>query len=289
MILAPHQKAIADIRTRRGAHDCTLSPPIVADLVWVATAAQFFCQRRLANMDAGPVQTYLLKRALPRSLATRCSGASVWGRGRRSGAASALLTWSVVCLKVSRKGVASRSSHSRNPQRLARAISWNEHCGCAYIPQLLPESCFKDILSEYYSLRASLSDEGPCVARGRRIIALSQGTAWQLFRAHWLRLRLQTKAMLPFYPFASPCPMEYREYRQGSSMLWHKDTILTEPPQLELVYTLENTSDSVTRWAASHLDVLKENVHEVWTAPNSALLLQVMRETAKHCLLCNLI
>ena len=57
-------------------------------------------------------------------------------------------------------------------------------------------------------------------------------------------------------------------------MLWHKDTVLTEPPQLELVYTLENTSDSVTRWATSHLDVLNCRVQEVWTAPNSALLVQ---------------
>ena len=43
--------------------------------------------------------------------------------------------------------------------------------------------------------------------------------------------------------------MEFREYRQNSSMLWHSDQILLDPPQLELVYTLENSSDSVTRWS----------------------------------------
>ena len=159
-------------------------------------------------------------------------------------------------------------------------MPWNR-CGFAYIPDLLPEACFQEVVQEYHSLRDRLADEGPGVAKGRRAIACSEGTAWRLFQAHWLRLRLQTRAMLPFYPFASTCPMEYREYRQGSSMLWHKDTVLTEPPQLELVYTLENTSDSVTRWAATHLDVLHQNAQEVWTAPNSALLLQVGLQACK--------
>ena len=157
---------------------------------------------------------------------------------------------------------------------LARAIAWDAKLGCAYVPDLLPEDCFKDILDEYHGLHDRLAEEGPCVARGRRVITRTEGTAWQVFRSHWLRLHLQTRAFLPFYPYASPCPMEYREYRKGSSMLWHKDTILTEPPQLELVYTLENTSDSVTRFATSHLDVLHRKVQELWTAPNSALLLK---------------
>lgn len=56
-----------------------------------------------------------------------------------------------------------------------------------------------------------------------------------------------------------------------------QDEVLTDPPdepQLELVYTLENTSDSKTCWATSHLHVLREEIEEVWTAPNSILLLQ---------------
>ena len=58
-------------------------------------------------------------------------------------------------------------------------------------------------------------------------------------------------------------------------MLWHKDDVLTsDRPQLELVFTLENTSDSVTQWAKSDLHVLRKDIHEVWTEPNSGLLLQ---------------
>ena len=50
--------------------------------------------------------------------------------------------------------------------------------------------------------------------------------------------------------------------------------VLSDPPQLELVYTLENTSDSVTRWAEGHLGVLRDETSEVWTEPNSGLLVQ---------------
>jgi len=175
-----------------------------------------------------------------------------------------------------------RQREGRRLRRVIRTASWNMQCGCAYIPDLLPEESFRDVVQEYQSLRDRLADEGPCVARGRRVIAISEGSgsgsaAWRLFQSYWLRLRIQREArlrFLPLLPKVSDCPLEYREYREGSSMLWHKDTVLTEPPQLELVYTLENTSDSVTRWATSHLDVLNCRVQEVWTAPNSALLVQ---------------
>mmetsp|Transcript_63977 Transcript_63977/g.164683 ORF Transcript_63977/g.164683 Transcript_63977/m.164683 type:complete len:148 (+) Transcript_63977:239-682(+) len=58
----------------------------------------------------------------------------------------------------------------------------------------------------------------------------------------------------------------------GVGMQWHADVPLMQPPQLELVYTIENSSDSVTRWATSHLDVLRGHVDARWTAPNSGLL-----------------
>ena len=41
-------------------------------------------------------------------------------------------------------------------------------------------------------------------------------------------------------------PVELRRYPVGSSMGWHKDEALYEKPQLEVVLTLSNTSDSET-------------------------------------------
>lgn len=128
------------------------------------------------------------------------------------------------------------------------------------------------------------------MATGRLAVACTSGAAWRIFRSLWFRKRLQKVAGLPALPGKlgkengkenaqilvpeNLTSLEFREYSEGSSMLWHADQVLVDPPQLEFVYTLENSSDSLTRWAPSHLHVLRDEIKEVWTAPNSGLLLQ---------------
>jgi len=51
-------------------------------------------------------------------------------------------------------------------------------------------------------------------------------------------------------------------------MDWHVDDVLYEPPQVEVVYTLENTSDCTTRWRLAEKEVVKE------TDLNSVVLLK---------------
>ena len=141
-----------------------------------------------------------------------------------------------------------------------------------YIPELLPHRLLDRIRQQHRELRPALAPEGPCAARRRLAAPCTAGVAWRLFRSTWLRARLQRRAGLRLRKGKEP--MEFREYGVGSSMEWHRDEVLLSPPQWELVYTLENTSDSVTCWAPGHLEVLRGEVEEVWTAPNSALLLE---------------
>jgi hypothetical protein len=54
----------------------------------------------------------------------------------------------------------------------------------------------------------------------------------------------------------------------GAGMDWHVDDVLYDPPQLEVVWTLENTSDCTTRWITGGKEAIVE------TDPNSVLLLQ---------------
>ena len=70
-------------------------------------------------------------------------------------------------------------------------------------------------------------------------------------------------------------PVDLRVYRGGASMGWHKDEVLYEEPQLEVVLTLENTSDSQTRWERAD-----GSVRGAWLPPNSLLL--VKAEGATH-------
>lgn len=65
-------------------------------------------------------------------------------------------------------------------------------------------------------------------------------------------------------------PIEYRYYPKGSSgMKTHSDTILFNPPQYEVVYTIQNSSDSYTGWYS------KDNkLTRIHTEPNSAIIIK---------------
>jgi hypothetical protein len=67
-------------------------------------------------------------------------------------------------------------------------------------------------------------------------------------------------------------PIEYREYSHGSSMPWHRDTIVTNngTPQIELVFTIRNTSNSRTEWFSDKT----RTTHRVHSEPNSVMITQ---------------
>lgn len=84
-------------------------------------------------------------------------------------------------------------------------------------------------------------------------------------------------AMITGRQYTDAClPVEMRLYPPGSSMPFHRDMLLFSTPQLELILTLENTSDSTTCWNA-----LDGTPHRMRTRPNS--LIAVMAGGAPHC------
>jgi hypothetical protein len=71
------------------------------------------------------------------------------------------------------------------------------------------------------------------------------------------------------YVLSPHIPVEIRVYEKaGACMAWHVDDVLYDPPQLEVVWTLENDSDCVTMWKESGGSVLS-----VETDRNSVLLI----------------
>ena len=50
------------------------------------------------------------------------------------------------------------------------------------------------------------------------------------------------------YELSVDVPVEYRVYGMGGHMNWHSDTQLYDPEQYELIYTIENTSDTTFNW-----------------------------------------
>ncbi|CAB9504412.1 expressed unknown protein [Seminavis robusta] len=72
-------------------------------------------------------------------------------------------------------------------------------------------------------------------------------------------------------------PVEIRVYeQQGAGMSWHVDDVIYDPPQIEVVWTLENNSDCQTLWKDQH-----DTVKSVETEPNSAILIAAGK--APHC------
>lgn len=84
---------------------------------------------------------------------------------------------------------------------------------------------------------------------------------------------------------AREIPVEMRLYEQvGASMAWHRDDIMYDPPQLELVFTVENNSDCVTMWKIDSKNAQngnKEDIRSQETHPNSSLLL--LAGGPEHC------
>ncbi|KAL3796105.1 hypothetical protein HJC23_000608, partial [Cyclotella cryptica] len=83
---------------------------------------------------------------------------------------------------------------------------------------------------------------------------------------------------------APDVPIELRIYEKaGAGMEWHTDDILYNPPQVEVVLTLENNSDCCTMWkprkGIQHLEEGETTHHHgaiesVQTTPNSGLILK---------------
>jgi hypothetical protein len=75
----------------------------------------------------------------------------------------------------------------------------------------------------------------------------------------------------------SDFPIEFRIYPEGSSgMKCHKDTLLYEIPQYEMVYTIENESDSYTNWYS----YFGWN-NKIYTKPNSLIIVKAQGNI--HC------
>jgi len=92
------------------------------------------------------------------------------------------------------------------------------------------------------------------------------------------------------YCLSLDIPVEVRVYGPGSSMAWHVDDVLYSPtPQVEVIWTLDNTSDSATLWKIGrnksredHSDTGENRVmRSVESDPNSVLLLRA--GGAPHC------
>ena len=121
--------------------------------------------------------------------------------------------------------------------------------------------------------RVLLSEESSLsVAKHRLGAQLSPNSrAVQSFRRGSLHKLVQQMTSSE-YELSEHVTVEIRSYeKQGACMAWHSDDILyCDPPQIEVVWTLENSSDCLTMWKTANGQV----VQSVETEKNSVILLR---------------
>ncbi len=139
-----------------------------------------------------------------------------------------------------------------------------------YIKDVFKPHTFDRLQEACKMLHPALKNENG-FAIGRRHVQVSPGTyIHDLFYGKNVMTRLGaligTRCLR-----SSRQPIEYRLYTINSSMPWHRDVMISEScPQIEVVYTVYNTSNSTTEW----LDERKNQLKRVKSHPNSMLVTQ---------------
>jgi len=140
---------------------------------------------------------------------------------------------------------------------------------------LFPRHIFYEITQHCNLLDDSLLNENLDIAPNRLFTPIGKGHALNsFFCSRECISKIERVLSLPRGSLrrAHDIPIEYRVYGVGSYMHWHKDTWVPGDrirPQLEIVFTVKNTSDSKTRW----IDV-DGTQKDIWTPPNSILITQ---------------
>jgi len=142
-----------------------------------------------------------------------------------------------------------------------------ETFGLRYIEDFFPEEVYLQIRNECLKLKKKLKEEKNSIAVGRIGTTLSEDhPISQICNSNMTIQKLK----LPPNVIPSDTPVEYRLYPKGGQMDWHKDTVLYTKPQYEMVYTVNNTSDSKTLW----YDSKSGQVNSVSTKPNSMIVVK---------------
>lgn len=138
---------------------------------------------------------------------------------------------------------------------------------------ILSDAEYDIVVHETNKLHHQLVDE-PADNAGviRKKVEIAKGTIlYSIFHGQPFIDKLNSILGMKLEP--SPIrTLEYRTYDIGGQMDWHIDTRVTtkQSAQIEVVYTIENTSDSTTVWRENDTNI----EHIIMTTPNSVSITQ---------------
>ena len=171
-------------------------------------------------------------------------------------------------------------------QKHTLSRDWAGGEGVLYLRDVLPAAEFESVRAVCSALDVRLAPDEESYARGWESVELGEveramlGGALDACAAaveRATRRGVNPEGVRPNW--GPPAPPEYRRYTLGARMPKHRDMLVfgeRDPPQLECLLTLSNTSDSVTLfWRGGSARPVA-----VRTEPNSVLV--VRAEGAEH-------
>mmetsp|Transcript_42457 Transcript_42457/g.66475 ORF Transcript_42457/g.66475 Transcript_42457/m.66475 type:complete len:268 (+) Transcript_42457:3-806(+) len=157
----------------------------------------------------------------------------------------------------------------KRPKRNKFQTQFKQNGGLVYIRNFLEKNDFSEVQKQCERLVGQCKPEKSSWATGRIGTYVPKGNPiLEVLFSQSIANRLESlTAVKGLYP--SDYPVELRVYRSGSAMEWHADDVLFAEPQMELVYTVENSAETRTQWR-TRAGAIKEQ----WTEPNSLLIIE---------------
>jgi len=163
-----------------------------------------------------------------------------------------------------------RVSCARGPEEVP-SLRYPQELGSSplfiYENDFLPSGDRDTMLQALKKLTPKLKKDHSFATKRKSALVPVTSPAYALWTGKQMRERLQALTQPEAVP--GDFPMEIRLYPLGASMDWHVDDLMYQEPQYELVYTLDNTSDSYTEFEDS-----SGRVHSIWAQPNSLLVIR---------------
>jgi len=131
-----------------------------------------------------------------------------------------------------------------------------------YIPEFLDNEDYQQILS------LNNNKDNFMYESFRYAKPLTDKVIYDIFYNQKYMNKIQPFLNHKIYP--SKFPIEHRIYSTDSpGMRWHKDLLMYKKPQYEAIFTLRNTTKSVTEWKDEN-----NKLNKKWTEPNSLLIVK---------------
>lgn len=141
-----------------------------------------------------------------------------------------------------------------------------------FFTNVLSQDEYDNILEECSKLKPYLVEENSAIANRKTIVVDKNSYINTIFYGNKFLNYLYKILGFRVKPSVN-LPIEFRIYENGGKMNWHRDyvdKVVKNCPQIEIVFTLENTSDSKTLW----IDDDTNKKHEIITEKNSIIITQ---------------